>query len=190
MSDPNHQNLNQIATPKKLKSHGLPRDMLAALLLFPGIAVVALFVSFLIPTGNPIKNASRQIQCQMNLSSLGSCIFLYQIEHNQNPPNLEALVEFQSIDPQKLICPLSDDTIGDISYIYRGNDLPMDASDETILIYDKKGNHLEDDSEFIRHVLFADFKVRRIEIDNFAAVINRDNELRRELGLPEKPEGK
>jgi len=190
MSDPNHQKFNQNATPKKLKSHGLPRDMLAALLLLPGIAVVAIIVSFFIPAVNPEKYDYQQIQCQMNLSSLGTCIVLYQIEHNQNPPNLEALVELKSIDPKNLICPISDDTIGDISYIYRGGDLPKEIPDEMILAYDKKGNHIVDDSEFSCNVLFADDNVRRIEIVDFAAIIDRDNELRRELGLPEKEDGK
>lgn len=113
----------------------------------------------------------------------------------KKPPDLNTLLENDLIGPEDLICPLSDNITGEISYIYRGSDLPNDVlddniiPDELILAYDKMGNHIHNNVEFSRNVLFANYSVRRIESDDFAAIINRDNELRRELGLPEKPDG-
>ena len=175
---------NQNSTP-------LPRDMKRMLLIYPGMIIVGMIVAIIIiPALNQEMPLSNSIQCQMNLHSLGREIAFYQIEHSQNPPNLETLVKLKNIDPKTLVCPLSDDPIGEISYIYRGYDLPKDTPEEMILIYDKNGNHLVDDSEFSRNVLFAGYNVQRVEPDEFAALIDRDNKLRLELGLPEKPDGK
>ena len=51
-----------------------------------------------------------------------------------------------------------------------------------ILAYEQAGNH----RNLGRNVLFADFNVKRIDEEDMPSLIERDNELRRELGLVEK----
>ena len=54
-----------------------------------------------------------------------------------------------------------------------------------IVAYDKPGNHHRDR----RNVLFVRSQVRKVKGEELQQAIARDNELRRELGLKEKPLG-
>ena len=64
-----------------------------------------------------------------------------------------------------------------------GGNLPSESPPDMILIYDKLENHKGE----IRHVLFADYRTLTPNEQEFQKAIDRDNQFRRELGLPEKP---
>jgi len=120
-----------------------------------------------------------EVDCGHRLKGLGAAIKMYQDEFNkQNPPNLEILIETEDVSPKNISCINSDEP-----YIYRGVDLTADVPSEMILVYDQSGNH----PGKRRNVLFANFDVKRIDEEDMPALIERDNRLRRELGLAEKP---
>ncbi|MFC1782237.1 hypothetical protein ACFL02_01460 [Planctomycetota bacterium] len=150
------------------------------------IFALIIFFGYTIYDSSKVKLAKR-VLCSANLASLGRAIAIYQMDNKQMPPDLEILISKNLINPEYLVCPVTDDEIGDISYIYRGYDLPVDAPEDMLVAYDKKDNHIHKNVELYRNVLFANWSVRRIEEKEFAALIDRDNELRRELGLVEKP---
>ena len=56
------------------------------------------------------------------------------------------------------------------------------ASTSMIVAYDKGDNHHD-----FRNVLFVAFNVEKMSEHEFQQEIAMDNELRREMGLPEKP---
>ena len=92
------------------------------------------------------------------------------------------LVKYESVHPKVFVCPSSGDKVGECSYVWRGVDLGADARPGMILLYDKAENHHEE----CRNVLFADGHVERILEEDFQEAIDRDNALRREVGLVEK----
>jgi len=125
-----------------------------------------------------------ETMCYSQLSGIGKSIMMYQHDFGeQNPPDLQILVEKADVDPRAFVCRCTDDKAGEISYIYRGADLDSSAPGDMILAYDKLKNH----PDVSINVLFASTCVERCSKEDFQAAIARDNELRRELGLPEKP---
>jgi len=128
-----------------------------------------------------------QIQCQSLLSAIGRSIVMYRNEfENQMPPDLEILCETEGMDQRGLLCPASDDKPGMCSYIYRGSDLAGDSPEEMIVAYDKIENHNSD----YRNILFFNGTVKQLEEKDFQILIAQDNEMRRKLGLEEKPSEK
>ncbi len=146
--------------------------------------VGAMGVSILMPALGRARELAKRIQCGANLKGIGSSIAIYQNENKKKcPPSLEELVKAVELHPMMLICPSSKDEEGGCSYIYRGSDLTSEAGAQMILAYDKYENH---DGE-VRNVLFGDMHVDKLEEDEFLKAIEKDNELRRKMGLPEKP---
>jgi len=88
-----------------------------------------------------------------------------------------------NLTPNNLICPGQKVQKKECCYIYRGNDLTAASPADMILAYDKFDNHHGE----ARNVLYAGYNVERIEEADFPQAIDHDNELRRQLGLPEKP---
>ena len=157
------------------------------------ILLVILFIVWLLmfmfgfpQLGKPPKGRL-VIECKTQLVSIGRYLFMYRKEFaNQMPSDLEILCETEGMDPRGLLCPASDDKPGMCSYIYRGSDLSGDFPGEMIVAYDKIENH---NSEY-RNVLFFNGAVRQLDEKVFQVHIGRDNEMRRELGLEEKPSEK
>jgi prepilin-type processing-associated H-X9-DG protein len=107
--------------------------------------------------------------CAHQLKALGTAIFVYQNDHEgKNPP-----------DPQSLFG--KGDIVPDI--VYRGADLNDKVPSTMILIHDKLQKH---QGRFV-DVFFADGHVEQLNEQEFQKAIERDNESRRQLELPEKP---
>ena len=120
--------------------------------------------------------------CDEALTRIGKAITAYQEKFaHQNPPDLQTLIDNQSITPWDLVCPVSPFEFGQCPYIYRGGDLDADAPPKMILAYDKLPCH-----KGRRNVLFTDGKIIRPPEKLFQSFIRQDNQLRRELNLPEK----
>ena len=120
--------------------------------------------------------------CDDSLRKIGRAIFAYQKSHNQNPASLEILLENEALTAWDLICPVGPESIGECSYVYRGDDLYPYAPDEMILAYDKHPFH-----KGRRNLLFANGQVHRPPEPAFLKALDYDNQFRRELGLTEKP---
>ncbi len=129
------------------------------------------------------KKVSRSVQCSSCLHVIGKTCHMY-LNHNKGkmPLNLEILMETHDLVPMHFICPSSCDKEGESSYVYRGADLDEWSSSQMVIAYDKKNNH----RGIVRNVLFMDSHVKKYTEEMFQDIIARDNEIRREMGLPEK----
>ena len=131
-----------------------------------------------------LKATASRIRCATNLSGLGKAILIYANDYEDKlPPNLEILIKTVEMTPRGLRCEgkHNDPTAG-VPFTYRGVDLvEVAASPDMILVYCKQ------DHEGGRNVLFLDTHVEWLNDDQFRKVIERDNRLRRERGLVEKP---
>ncbi len=120
--------------------------------------------------------------CDDSLKLIGKKISEYtKANKGVYPPTLETLVELKKITVWELVCPVSPFPVGQCSYIYRGNDLYTGVPPELIVAYDKVTGH-----KGRRNVLYASGKVSRQPEDVFDKLIERDNEYRKMIGLPEK----
>lgn len=138
------------------------------------------------PAAIRLKATASRIRCGTNLSGLGKAMLIYANDYNDKlPPNLEILIKTVEMTPRGLRCEgKHDNPSAGVPYTYRGVDLvEVSASPEMILVYCKQ------DHEGGRNVLFLDTHVEWLTDDQFRKVIERDNRLRRERGLPEKPAG-
>jgi len=124
--------------------------------------------------------------CDEGLITIGQALAAYQQRSDgRNPPRLEVLVETGMVNPWVLVCPAGPFGVGESSYVYRGGDLSSLAPHNMIVAYDKKPWHKQR-----RNILFADGRVQRLPEDKFERSIARDNQLRQQLQLPQKPFGK
>ena len=123
------------------------------------------------------RQAARDTACRANLHQIGNGIMIFQNDYQDKCPKaLEELIEKAEMHPKILCCPDSGDR-----YIYRGKDLDSTVSNppQIILAYDEYGYHREK-----RNVLFLDCHVEQMSESAFQAAIRRDNQLRRQAGLP------
>lgn len=136
-----------------------------------------LVTDLLVPPLAEARAQALRIRCGTNLSGLGKAILIYANDHKDNlPPNLEILIEKAEVRPETLIC------CGK-KYVHRGADVPNTSCEPSmIMVHDRAGNH-----EGGRNVLFLDSHVEWVTEERFQELINKDNEIRRKEGLPEKP---
>ena len=139
------------------------------------------------------KKVLHAASCNSRLTQIGRAIRLYMDEHDGTmPPDLQTLVSATDwLQPRGLVFLTSDDQSipGDCSYVYRGAGLCASSPADMIVAYDKCGNHGTE-----RNVLFVAnwAKQRKFGIpgamlysaEEFKRAIDRDNQLRRELGMP------
>ncbi len=142
-------------------------------------------VQIIIGNGRIIGYDSAQCaQCFSQLENISRSLAAYSnTNDNTFPPSLKILVDTMNLTPNNLICPGQKVQKKECCYIYRGNDLTAASPADMILAYDKFDNHHGE----ARNVLYAGYNVERIEEADFPQAIDHDNELRRQLGLPEKP---
>ena len=132
---------------------------------------------------DPAQRAAQQLECAGRLEAVGQAVINYQKRfRGMNPALLEDLTVTADLAPEELLCPATGDQPGTCSYIYRGADLNASAAAEMILAYDRRENHGD-----LRNVLFADAAVKKLTEPEFQQAIAKDNELRRQKDLPEKP---
>ena len=120
--------------------------------------------------------------CDDALKAIGKAIRIYQERFDgSNPLKLEHLVEKNLLTPWDIICPASSDRIGECSYVYRGCDVNAGIAEEMIIAYCRESWH-----KGRRNILFVHNEVQRPPEKKFNNLIEKDNELRRQFGLPEK----
>jgi prepilin-type processing-associated H-X9-DG protein len=120
---------------------------------------------------------ARRYACATNLSGIGKAILIYANDYNdQLPPDLETLISKAEMPARGLVCPASESRE---SYIYRGASITTSDTLGMITVYEKLSNHGDG-----RNVLFLDSHVEWVSEERFQELIKRDNEYRREKGLP------
>ncbi|UCE48735.1 MAG: hypothetical protein JSW47_01035 [Phycisphaerales bacterium] len=122
-----------------------------------------------------------QLACGTNLSGLGKALLIHSNDYNDElPPDLETLTRTAEVTNKSLICPA---TGLKESYVYRGAGLTTSAIPSMVIVYEEAGNHGRDG----RNVLFLDSHVEWVTEERFQEYIKKDNEYRREKGLPVLP---
>jgi len=120
--------------------------------------------------------------CDEALRRIGRAIENYQQNcTDRNPIKLEELIENGLLNQWDLICPVSKEGPGECSYEYRGDDLYGGVPKEMVVAYDKRPCH-----KGRRNILFASGQVSRQPEKIFQKSIEKDNQLRRLLNLPQK----
>ena len=168
--------------PRQLRGRGLA--IAGVVVSSVSFFVIILWITILVPAFGRANELAHRIHCASQLKGIGNAITLYQNDYSdKNPPDFKTLVDICDVHPNSFLCISSSDQPGDISYIYRGADLDATASSDMVLIYEPLSNHQDECS----NVLFADGHVKRVEAEDFPTVIEKDNKIRRSMGLPEKP---
>lgn len=122
-----------------------------------------------------------RMACGTNMSGIGKALLIYSNDYNDElPPDLETLIHTVEMTPKGLICPA---TGLRESYVYRGAGLTTSAIPMMVTVYETADNHGENG----RNVLFLDSHVDWLTEEKFREAIEKDNEYRREKGLPVLP---
>jgi len=118
--------------------------------------------------------------CATNLSGIGKALLIYSNDYNdQFPPDLETLISKAEMPAKGLVCPAT--KLKD-SYVYRGASITTSDTPWMITVYEKSSNHGDG-----RNVLFLDSHVEWVPEERFQELIKKDNEYRRQKGLPVLP---
>jgi prepilin-type processing-associated H-X9-DG protein len=133
------------------------------------------------PTLLRLNSFAMRMTCGTNMSGIGKALLIYANDYDDVlPPDLDTLIHKAEMPPKGLICPA---TGLKESYVYRGASLTTSAPPWMITVYEKAGNHGEDG----RNVLFLDSHVEWMTETKFREDIEKDNQYRREKGLPVLP---
>lgn len=158
-----------------------PRSQGKRLLLqIDSAAADSLIVDFVAPSLRIARAKMRRHVCKTNLKGIGKALLIYANDYNdQFPPDLETLISKAEMPARGLVCPASESRE---SYIYRGASITTSDTPWMITVYEKLSNHGDG-----RNVLFLDSHVEWVPEERFQELIKRDNEYRREKGLPVLP---
>ncbi len=140
--------------------------------------------NFLTPGLFELRASMLRYACGTTLSGMGKAMLIYANDYDDEwPPSLKTLVEKAEYPRSGLICPAMKHRPDYESYVYRGVDTGgTSVEPDIIMVHDRAGNHKSG-----RNVLFVDSHVEWVTEDEFQKLIEHDNALRRQRGLPEKP---
>jgi prepilin-type processing-associated H-X9-DG protein len=117
-------------------------------------------------------------KCGANLSGIGKALLIYANDYKDElPPDLETLISKAEMTANGLVCQATE-----LKYIYRGASITTSDTPWLITVYEKAGNHSRG-----RNVLFLDCHVEWVMEERFQELIKKDNEYRRQKGLPVLP---
>ena len=165
---------------------GQPFAIAATAIAGLAILVLPLLVAIAIPAFAGARQAAKQTLCLSNLHSLGLAVSMYQLDYQVTPPTLQLLSDAY-IDGDLPSCPFAQDQNLSASYVYRGSNLPEDIPNHIIIAHDRYPHPADpfDDQQNI-NVLFADGSVRPLTQSEFDRAIQKDNQTRKTLNLPQR----
>lgn len=150
------------------------------LLQVDSTAADSIINDFVAPSLLKAHARAMRYSCRTNLKGIGMALLIYSNDYNdQFPPDLETLISKAEMPAKGLVCPATN--LKD-SYIYRGATLTTSDTPWMITVYEKLSNHGDG-----RNVLFLDGHVEWVREEHFQELIKRDNDYRREKGLPVLP---
>ncbi len=166
------------------------------LVRLPLIIAIVIFLTLLAINIPPLLRSHRRVTplymiCYSNLKTIALGVLMYRCDDEKNPPSLQILLEEEILrESSYLVCPaVRSNRPEECSYVYRGSDLPEDccldslpSSNDIILAYCKYYHE-----EGRRTLAFADGRVEIVSEEEFQKTIDQDNQLRRKMGLREKP---
>ncbi len=162
----------KLLTPRK---HGK-----RLLLQVDSAAADSIIKNFVAPSLLQAHAIATRYACGTNMSGIGKALLIYANDYNdQLPPDLETLINKAEMPAKGLVCPATN--LKD-SYIYRGATITTSDTPWMITVYEKLSNHGGG-----RNVLFLDSHVEWVPEERFQELIKRDNDYRREKGLPVLP---
>jgi prepilin-type processing-associated H-X9-DG protein len=161
--------------------HLTPRKQGKRLLLqVDSTAADSIIKNFVAPSLLKARAKATRYPCATNLSGIGKALLIYSNDYNdQLPPDLETLISKAEMPAKGLVCPAT--KLKD-SYIYRGASITTSDTLWMITVYEKSSNHGGG-----RNVLFLDSHVEWVPEERFQELIKKDNDYRREKGLPVLP---
>jgi len=142
-----------------------------------------LAADFLAPVAVQAQEEFARIVCGTNLSGLGKAMLIHANDYNDKlPVTLVTLKTTAEVTDRSLSCGCDREGKGGTPYVYRGDDLSdTSANPDLITVYCKR------DHRGGRNVLFLDSHVEWVTQEQFRKLIERDNLLRRQAGLPQEP---
>ena len=147
------------------------------------IVVLFILISITIPGVGSHSELRAISKCETNLRYIQAGVAAYAIEnYGKFPPDLGTLFEKGYIEPENLKCP-SDISDSKVSYCYRGDDMDDSCSSSMIVAYEKCYFHWND----VRSVVFVDGHTKYYDAVELQELVDRDNEIRKELNLEVKP---
>jgi len=150
------------------------------LLQIDSTAADSIINNFVAPSLMQAHAVATRYACGTNLSWIGKALLIHSNDYNdQLPPDLETLTRTAEMPAKGLVCPATN--LKD-SYIYRGATITTSDAPWMITVYEKLSNHGDG-----RNVLFLDSHVEWVPEERFQELIKRDNDYRREKGLPVLP---
>lgn len=154
----------------------------ASQLVLDDKACTRLAADFFAPAAVQVEDELACITCGTNLSGLGKALLIHANDYNDElPASLDILKKTAEVTARSLSCGCDREGKGGMPYIYRGVDLNTSANPDLITVY--CGRHHRGG----RNVLFLDSHVEWVTDEQFQKLIERDNRLRRQASLPEKP---
>jgi prepilin-type processing-associated H-X9-DG protein len=158
---------------------------------WPGIVIVTIFVAILVfllpavmPQLNPPHVNTTRNACANNLRQLGLAAIMYANTHNMKMPDeLQTLFDSEELATGVLVCPASNlpSLIGattqaadasikskQVSYVYLGKGLTLNAPADTVLMYEPIGDHGDG-----MNVLFVDAHVEWLDLTEAKKLIAR-----------------
>jgi len=150
------------------------------LLQVDSTAADSIIKNFVAPSLLKALAKATRYTCATNLSGIGKALLIYANDYNdQFPPDLETLISKAEMPANGLVCPAT--KLKD-SYVYRGASITTSDTPWMITVYEKSSNHGDG-----RNVLFLDSHVEWVPEERFQELIKKDNEYRRQKGLPVLP---
>jgi prepilin-type processing-associated H-X9-DG protein len=143
---------------------------------------IRLAADFLAPAVVQAQAEFAKIVCATNLSGLGKALLIHANDYGDElPATLATLKTTVEVTDRSLSCGCDREGKGGTAYVYRGADLNTSRNPDMITVYCKE------DHRGGRNVLFLDSHVEFVTQEQFRKLIEKDNLLRRQVGLAEKP---
>ncbi len=158
---------------------------------------ILLQVSILLPALNRAREQGNRVKCASNLRQIGMAVQMYaNANKGAFPPDLPTLYNSQGLPPQALICPSTNHTAAtgtptfvlgkDLSYVYMGSGLTINATSDTIVAYEPPADHTPGQATGPRsggNVLFADGHVEFVTgLDSLISELNKGHNPPRPIG--------
>lgn len=147
--------------------------------------VLLLMISIMLPALNRAREQANRVKCASNMRQLGNVMMLYaNANRGHFPEKLEDVLQVDpTLSPTAFVCPSDDKAPPSAtsiqteaheiaagqhcSYIYVGNELTVNASPDTVLLYEPLADHHQEGAT----VLFVDGRVQWVSAADAQSIL-------------------